>query len=67
MFVAEYTYVVTEHDPEQPWIVVGRGRHTVTLEADHNFFDWAHRRWPSPRWSVELDPYQLSPIAARRP
>jgi hypothetical protein len=30
----EFSYIVTEHDPEQPWLVIGRGRHTVTLESD---------------------------------
>jgi hypothetical protein len=65
--VPEYSYTVTEHDPEQPWLVVGRARHVVTLEANQNFFEWAHERWPAPQWSVELDPYQLSPIAAKRP
>ena len=55
----EFSYVVTEHDPEQPWIVLGRARHLVTLEADEPFFKWANERWPEPRWSVELDPYQL--------
>jgi hypothetical protein len=38
---------------------------TFTLEAEENFFTWARGRWPSPRWNVELDPYQLSPIANR--
>jgi hypothetical protein len=59
----EFSYVITEHDPQQPWIVVGRTRHAVTLEDGQNFVEWAHDRWPAPRWSVELDPYQLSPMA----
>jgi hypothetical protein len=57
--MSEWSYTVTEHDPEQPWLVLGRGRHTVTLDNDENFFVWAQERWPEPRWSVELDPYQL--------
>jgi len=59
MFAPEFSYTVTEHDLEQRWLVVGRGRHAVTLDADENFFVWARERWPEPRWSVELDPYQL--------
>ena len=59
MFVPEFSFTVTEHDPEQPWLVVGRGRHNVTLDDGENFFVWARERWPEPRWSVELDPYQL--------
>jgi hypothetical protein len=57
--VPEWSYTVTEHDPEQPWLVIGREPHAVTLDADENFFVWAHERWPEPRWSVELDPFQL--------
>jgi hypothetical protein len=57
--VPEFSYTVTEYDPDKPGIVVGRGQHTVTLDADENFFLWARERWPEPRWSVELDPYQL--------
>jgi hypothetical protein len=57
--VPEYAFTVNEHDAARPWIVVGQGRHTVTLERGVNFFDWAHERWPSPRWTVELDPWQL--------
>lgn len=25
------------------------------------FHDWAREEWPAPRWSVELDPWQLAP------
>jgi hypothetical protein len=57
--VPEFSYTVTEHDPDHPWIVVGQARHIVTLEAGENFFLWARERWPEPRWSVELDPWQL--------
>jgi len=56
-----YSYTVTEHDPSKPWIVVGHGRGTVTLEDDASFFAWAREQWAAPRWTVELDPWQLSP------
>jgi hypothetical protein len=36
---AEFSYVVTEHDPERPWLVVGRARHVVTLADGQNFFE----------------------------
>jgi hypothetical protein len=55
----EWSYTVTEHDPDQLSIVVGQARHLVTLEAQENFFLWAREHWPEPRWSVELDPWQL--------
>jgi hypothetical protein len=56
-----YSFTVTEHDPDRPWIVRGQDRRTVTLENGTNFFRWAAENWPAPRWSVELDPWQLSP------
>jgi hypothetical protein len=56
----EYGYTLTEHDPTRPWIVVASERQTVKLEDGTNFFEWAHQEWPAPRWSVELDPGQLT-------
>ena len=57
----EYSFTITEHDPDRPWIVVGSERRTITLPAETQFFAWAHEQWPAPRWSVELDPWQLAP------
>ena len=57
----EYRYTVSEHDPERPWIVLGSNRGQVTLPDDSRFFEWAQEHWPAPRWSVELDPWQLTP------
>jgi hypothetical protein len=31
------------------------------LEAGVQFFAWAAERWPPDRFTVELDPWQLSP------
>jgi hypothetical protein len=61
MFVREYSLTLTEHDPDRPWIVRGQGRQTVGLDDGLSFFAWAAEQWPAPRWSVELDPWQLSP------
>lgn len=33
---------------------------TVTLEDGLGFHEWAREEWPSPRSSVELDPWQLA-------
>jgi len=52
---------LTEHDPERPWIVLSQDHRTVTLDDDVTFFEWAHEQWPSPRWTVELDPWQIAP------
>jgi hypothetical protein len=59
--VPEYSFTITEHDGDRPWLVVWRERRTVTLDAGLNFYEWAHKQWPSPQWTVELDPWQLSP------
>jgi hypothetical protein len=53
-----YTYTLTEHDADRPWLVVGHEHRSVELEDVTNFFEWAHRAWPAPRFTVQLDPYQ---------
>jgi hypothetical protein len=60
-----YAFTITEHDPNRPWVVVGRERSTVTLEDGLEFFAWVHEHWPAPRWSIELDPWQLAPAWPR--
>jgi hypothetical protein len=56
-----FAFTLTEHDAGRPWIVVGREHRTVELEDGADFFSWALQRWPKPRWTIELDPWQLSP------
>ena len=56
-----YSFVITEHDTDRPWIVVGQEHRIATLEDGVAFSAWAHEQWPAPRWSVELDPWQLAP------
>jgi hypothetical protein len=56
----EYGYTVTEHDAERPWIVLETSHETVALADGVNFFDWVQERWPAPRWSIELDPHELT-------
>jgi hypothetical protein len=56
--VRAYSFTVIEHDPAKPWIVGGQERRTVDLADGRNFFEWAHRAWPEPRFTVQLDPYQ---------
>ena len=60
-----FRFTATEHDPERPWIVLSQDRCTVTLDDGRSFFEWAREEFPPPRWSVELDPFQLGPD--RRP
>jgi hypothetical protein len=61
----EYRYSVTQHDPDRPWIVLGSSRGQVTLADDTSFFEWAQEHWPAPRWSVQLEPWQLVPKGPR--
>jgi hypothetical protein len=51
--------MLIERDPERPWLVLAQEHRTVTLEDGVNFYEWAHTQWPDPRWTVELDPWQL--------
>jgi hypothetical protein len=61
VFVREYRYSLTGHDPQRPWIVLESRRLVVELEDDDAFFEWASREWPRDRFTVELDPWQLRP------
>jgi hypothetical protein len=57
MFVPLFSYTVTEYDAEKPWLVISTGRHQVELADARSFMEWAHERWPSPRYAVQLDPW----------
>jgi hypothetical protein len=52
---------VVEHDPDRPFIVLGQRHETIDLEDGESFNDWAAGRYPDERFTVELDPYQISP------
>jgi hypothetical protein len=57
----EFSFTVTEYSPDKPWLVVGSEHRTVQLDDREDFHDWAHERWPEPRWRVDANPWQLSP------
>jgi hypothetical protein len=59
--VPAYGFSVTEHDDERPWIVVQQRHETIELPDDVSFHDWAGRQYPSPRFTVQVDPLELSP------
>ena len=61
----EYGFTITEHDPDRPWMVLSSEHRTIKLPDGLDFFAWAHEQWREPRWSVELDPWQLAPSRAR--
>ena len=60
MFVPEYGYTLSEHDPERPWVVLRMEHLTVLLPDGASFGQWARDTWPAPRWRVEADPWQLA-------
>ncbi len=46
-------------------MVLASEHRTIKLPNGMDFFAWAHEQRPAPRWSVELDPWQLSPAWRR--
>ena len=60
MFVRLFSFTIIEHDPQRPWIVTGVEHRTVELEDEVDFFGWAAERWPAERFTVQLDPWELS-------
>jgi hypothetical protein len=42
VFVREYSFSITEHDPDRPWVICGHQRGTVELADDQDFFTWAY-------------------------
>ena len=60
MFVREYGYTVSEHDPERRWIVREQRHEKVQLDDDVEFFEWSAARYPQDRYTVQLDPWSLT-------
>jgi hypothetical protein len=56
--VRAFSFTVTEYDPQRPWIVTSVEQRSV--EDDAEFFAWARERWPAERFTVQIDPWQLS-------
>ena len=59
MFVRAYSFTVTEHDSDRPWIVLDVEHRTVELDEGADFYGWAHEQWDASRYTVQLDPWQL--------
>ena len=51
-----YGFMIAEHDPDRPWIVIAQRHDTVTLDEATSFTEWASRRYPRERFTVEVDP-----------
>jgi len=65
MFVREYGYTLSEYATDRPWVVLSSEHRTVVLADDANVLQWAAEHWPRPRWSVQLDPWSLTPAWPR--
>ena len=50
-----YSYKLTEHDPERPWIVLSTARDSVELPEGQDFYAWAKERYPGKRFRVDLE------------
>lgn len=57
----EFGFSVTEYDAARPWIIVQSRHEVVELADDVSFYVWAAERYPSPRFAVQVDPWELSP------
>jgi hypothetical protein len=49
-------YTLTRKDPTRPWIVLEQTHHTADLPDEMWFGEFEDGRWPTPEWTVELDP-----------
>jgi hypothetical protein len=59
--VRKWSFTVTEHEPDRPWIVTNRKHRTIELDDGASFFEWAAQHYPGERFTVELDPWSLTP------
>jgi hypothetical protein len=53
------SFTITEHDPDRR-IVTGVEPRTVDLEDGVDLYAWVAERWPAERFTVQLDPWELS-------
>jgi len=60
VFVREYGFTITEHNPDRPWIVLSSEQRAIKLPDGRDFFAWAHEPGPALGWTVDLDPWQLT-------
>jgi hypothetical protein len=52
---------VTEHDEREPWLIVSSHHEEVELPDDVAFFRWVAEHYPKSRYSVDPDPWAMSP------
>lgn len=51
-------YTLFEHDPDKPWLIADVSHHTIDLPDAGEFAEWARDQWPTPRYTVDLEPGQ---------
>ncbi len=61
-----YGFQLTEHDPEKPWLIIDSRHEEIELADDESFFRWAAQNYPRERYSVDVDPWTLSPSRSER-
>ncbi len=60
-----YEFMIAEHDPQRPWIIVAQRHETVALEDGASFTEWASDQYPRERFTVDLDPRTHAPDTFR--
>lgn len=61
-----YGFTIAEHDRDRPWIILAQRHETVVLEDETSFTEWASRRYPRERFTVEPDPWTYATDTFRR-
>jgi hypothetical protein len=56
-----YGFHLTEHHPEKPWLIISSRHEEVELPDHESFFEWSAKNYPRERYSVDVDPWTLSP------
>jgi hypothetical protein len=56
-----YGFQVTEHDEHRPWLIVSSRHEDVELPDDAAFYSWIAERYPTSRYSIDPDPWTMSP------
>ena len=44
----------------KPLLITSREHLTASLDDGLSFFDWAASKWPRDRFTVDLDPWELT-------
>jgi hypothetical protein len=56
-----YGFQLTEHDEQKPWLILSQRHEEVELPGDAAFYSWIAKHYPNSRYSVDPDPWTMSP------